>query len=694
MSMSTLTGKPSIDRPWLKYYPKALLDNLQVPTCTLSQYLQYNMPGLGVPAVHYYGVEITWAEIFYDADRVAKSLKVLGYGEGDQIPVFFRSVPEFIPMLLAAEKIGASLLLRDNTVEENADAIRKAGAHVIFAHDFLSQADMRVYMKTAGVKRVVLLSPCNSCDHDDLPEYVRASLESNYSMDTARGKSTMTWTEFLSLGDGYAEKVAAPVDIDRPLIRCYTSGSTGPSKQVIHSAHTMIGVLAQMNFYGAADVRPSWLLALLPPALVAVTISMILLPLASNKLLILDPWVDVKDIDLEFMRYRPNNMPMIPMFIELMMRNGRIPDDYDMSHLQAAGAGCEAYNNTQMRHAQRFLNDHNCNITFTTGYGSSEAGSNVAFHISGHPMGNGNAGCPMPLSVISIFKPGTDEELSYNMDGEICISGPGVMLGYDDPDATAKVLRRHSDGLLWLHMGDIGRMNEDGVLFTVGRGSSKRYGGGFLDILPMENAVADARIPGIDDQFFVNVPDPEHEGYYLPYLYVVLKDGYTIEDIRPMVEAALKPHMIPVEIHVLPERPFWHFKTNRIGLINEVMAARRARPQKRRNEPKKAVHPEKPVVQKAPVVKAPAPAAVQAPVPAAVQAPAPAAAPVKQSAGISAGAAIVAVLMALVLGVVLTVCAMISTGVTQIILFTAALCFLLQSVVILVVMVCLFSTKK
>lgn len=573
--MQTLTGKPSADKPWLKYYPSQLLDNLQVPPCTLTQYLQYNMPGMDVTAMHYYGTDISWAEVFATADRIARALKAVGFGVGDQVPAFLRSVPEFLSLLLAAEKIGASVLVRDNEIHENADALRKSGAKTMFAHTFLSQAEMEEYMATTQVRRFVLIDPVGLCGRDAMPDYIQKSLDACYAAPSAQGEPVMSWCDFLALGDSYQGEVEAPVDIDRPLFRCYTSGSTGPSKQVIHSAHTIIGVLSQMNFYGGADFRPTWLQTILPPCLVAVVISMLLLPLASNKLLILDPWVDVMDLDLELMRYRPNNWPMIPMFIEMIIRSPRIPADYDMSHLMAAGAGAEAYNNTQMARAQKFFHDHNCNIPFTTGYGSSEAGSNVAFHVAPqYPMGNGNVGCPMPLTTVSIFKPGTTQELSYNMEGEICVCSPGVMLGYDDPEATARALRVHEDGKVWLHMGDIGVMNEDGVIYTRGRGTNKRFGGGFLDILPMENRLADADIDGIEDQFFVNIPDAEHEGYYEPYLFVVLREDVTVEDVREQIHDALDEHMIPVQIIQLPERPFWHFKTNRIGLTNEILKQR------------------------------------------------------------------------------------------------------------------------
>ena len=31
-----MTGKPSVDRPWMRYYPKALISGLEVPKCTVN----------------------------------------------------------------------------------------------------------------------------------------------------------------------------------------------------------------------------------------------------------------------------------------------------------------------------------------------------------------------------------------------------------------------------------------------------------------------------------------------------------------------------------------------------------------------------------------------------------------------------------------------------------------------------------
>jgi len=573
--MSNLTGKPSVDRPWLKYYPEQLRQMIKEPKCTVLEYLKSYCPGEDVAAIDFYGKEVLWKTVFDQTEKVARSLRAMGFKEGDQIPVFLLSVPEFIPILLAAEKIGASLICRDNTIQENVEAVAKSGAKAMIAHDYLSQQELEKYLSETDVEKVILVKACTSCDFEDLPDYVQKSLKERYSSESAHGSAVISWEDFLMMGDSYTGIVEAPVDIHRPLFRAYTSGSTGPSKQVIHSAHTMLSVVAQMNFYAGGDgFRPNLLITSLPPCLVAVVVSMYLMALSSNKLLILAPFCRVEDVDLEMMRTRPTFWPIIPIFMETVMRNGRIPDDYDMSHLQAAGVGSESYNNTQMKNAQEFLRAHNCNIRLTTGYGSSEAGSNVSMPMTPHPMGYGNVGVPTYFNTISIFEPGTQNELTYNVLGEVCISGPGLMLGYDDPEATAKTLQVHEDGMTWLHTGDIGFMNEDGVLYVQTRGTAPRYGGGDLATLPMENVIADAEIEGIDDEFFVVVPDSTHPGYYVPYLYIVPKEGYTVADLEDEIRECLEAYMQPVEIIEIAARPFFHFKTNRIGLARELLQDR------------------------------------------------------------------------------------------------------------------------
>ena len=560
--------RPSVERPWMKFYP-AEVSQLVIPDMSLGQFLKATCRGEHLDVIHYYGTNITWKRFNALVEKTARAMRAVGLGEGDQIPVLMRATPEYLAILIAAERIGASLLMRDNTIEENAEAIEKSGAKIMFTHDFIGQEEVDAYT-AAGIEKIITVSPLNYAIRPEMPKHILRNLKANYPKKPAVSDALESWYDFQDLGDEYEGIVDAEVNPDRPLFRAYTSGSTGKSKQVIHSARSMLGVIAQMTGYGNSDdFRPTWLHTILPPALIAVTVSMLLVPMASNRLLILNPFVDVEDIDLEMMRYKPNTWPLIPMFMEILMKSKRIPADYDMSHLLACGAGAEASNNGQIRRAQKFLEDHNCHVQFSTSYGQSEACSNITFPAPGYEFGNGNVGIPMPLNVMGIFR-GT-KECEYNVLGEICVTGPGMMLGYDNEEATNVALVRHDDGMLWLHTGDTGYMNEDGVVFTLGRGLTKRWDedplkqSRLVDI-QMENLISDAQIPGVRDCFFVTRPDKEHEGFFVPYMYVVLEDGITVEDVRVHAHDALNPHQYPVEIIQIPERPFYHFKTNRLHM--------------------------------------------------------------------------------------------------------------------------------
>lgn len=60
--------------------------------------------------------------------------------------------------------------------------------------------------------------------------------------------------------------------------------------------------------------------------------------------------------------------------------------------------------------------------------------------------------------------------MKYGEQGEVCICAPTVMLGcYGKDEETAQILKKHNDGLLWIHSGDMGYIDEDGFLYISGR---------------------------------------------------------------------------------------------------------------------------------------------------------------------------------------------------------------------------------
>lgn len=566
--MDNLQNKASVEKPWLQYYPEALRD-FKPSDDTLTDFILKNNSRTDKAILEYYGKTFTLDDILAEVARVAKGLTALGVKENDRIVVFLRTVPEFIFTLLAAEQIGAAILCHDGEPEEKAASIADAKAKIAICFDFISENEEKILYNNSGLEKLILVSPYTYAVQDEIPDYVENSIRSLYTSSSACDKRNLSWVDFLASGDTIENNVSICKNPDRPLYCSYTSGSTGPSKQVIHTARTMNGVLAQLVIPGGINFNLRVLHTLLPPALVAIVNSILMYNIASGNYLILDPFCDAEDIDLEFMRYKPNQMIAVPMMADILMKSKRIPDDYPMNDLYVIGGGADPVHNKWLDAIQSFLRKHGSPAVFSMCYGLSEAGSTVANPRPNQDFKNCGAGIPMRGTIISVFEPGTQNELDYGEIGEICTSGPSSMIGYGTAEDTAKTLQRHPDGKIWVHTGDYGYMNESGELFVYSRGLNKRFGGGCLYTTVMENKVVS--IKGIKDCFFVIPADKDHKGYFLPYLYIVLEDGVSLSDVEDEIRNNLEDYEQPVEIFVTEKREYFHFKTNRRILAAKIL---------------------------------------------------------------------------------------------------------------------------
>ena len=569
---TNLTGKASIDKPWLKYYPESLR-NIEIPAVTIEQFLKMKNPDESRYTFEYYGNKYTYKWFWEQVDIAAKALKAVGFEEGDRIPVFIQAVPAHFILLLAAERIGACVLCRDDTPEELCFAIRKTTTDVIFVQDYLSSEDEELIRNTTQTKRIVKISPYDYADKNCMPDYVKENISKQYCVDIKHMDGDMTWSEFLDLGKSYSGNYMASPDPDRPVFGAYTSGSTGVSKLVIHSSANIVAVAFQMSiFVQQSETQQKWWLPILTPALIAATVSMTIFPLSAGLYVILDPYCPFDDIDIQFMNYKPDYWALIPMFCEKLMKSTRIPADYDMSHLKTIGTGAEPMNEQKSIEVEEFFHRHNCLATLSAGYGQSEGCSNFTLPNPLFPLVDGCVGMPMPATVLAAFDQDTLEEKSYGEIGEICMNGPAKMLyygGFSAGKLTERTLVKHADGNKWLHTGDMGYVTEDGIVYILGRGDVKRYGGGVLYMMRMESKIVQA--PGVMDGFFCFIPDAEHEGYYVPYLFVILEDGKNLEDVKQGILNRLEKYEYPVDIRVISERPYFHFKTNRKELTEMLL---------------------------------------------------------------------------------------------------------------------------
>ena len=566
-----LTGKASIDKPWLNFYPEEFR-NLDIPRITMESFLKMKNPDENRAAFEYYGNKITWKQFWAEVDIAARALKALGFEVGDRIPSFLPSTPAYYILLFAAERVGVTVICRDDEPEELCFAIRKSRTDTAFAMDFVSKEDEELFRTTTPMTRMIKVSPFEYADKSQMKDYVLKEIESRYLAETETAEGDMSWQELMELGRNFEGEYLAPTDPERAVFGAYTSGSTGISKLVIHSSANVVATAFQMSiFIPPSEVQEVWWTPILPPALIAVTVSMTIFPLSTGLLVELDPFCPLEDIDIEFMDRKPNFWALIPKYCDLLMNSKRIPEDYDMSHLRTIGAGAEAMNDRKYAEVEEFFHKHNIKAKLSAGYGQSEGCSNFTLPNPMFPLEDGCVGMPMPATVLGVFDKDLNE-LNYGEAGELCMTGPSMMIhysGWRGEEMTEKTLIEHPDGNTWLHTGDEAYITEQGIIHILGRGAIRAYGDKPLRVMRMETKAV--RTPGVQDGFFCVVPDMEHEGYFRPYLFVILDGTRTLEEVAELLKDTLDEHEYPVEIRVITERPYFHFKTNRKELTAQIL---------------------------------------------------------------------------------------------------------------------------
>lgn len=187
-------------------------------------------------------------------------------------------------------------------------------------------------------------------------------------------------------------------------------------------------------------------------------------------------------------------------------------------------------------------------VPITEQCGSTETGP----YAMNPPFGRkkrGSVGLPSPgLHVAVVDESGAD--VPAGVTGDILVSGRSTMDGYWNESAmTRKTLRQG-----WIRTGDLGRFDEDGYLWFMGRRKDIIVCGG-NKIAPVEVEATLVECPAVREACVIGVPDPRLGE--VPQAYVVLQSGSAAapEDLRAFVASRLAAFMVPVEVHVIAKMP-------------------------------------------------------------------------------------------------------------------------------------------
>ena len=214
--------------------------------------------------------------------------------------------------------------------------------------------------------------------------------------------------------------------------------------------------------------RGQKLLNVMPPFIAYGYSCGIHMPLVMGLHIIIIPNLDPDKLGALVWKYKPAHMFGVPTHYQQLAADPLLKNK-DLSFIRNYAAGGDSLSLGAEQTVNRFLKAHGVEYPLAKGYGMTEV-SSAATIAAGNVTKPGSVGIPMVNTVVSIFEPGTETELPIGQRGEICICTPTAMKGYyNKPEETAYLLRRHADGQLWAHTGDIGSMDEDGFVYLDAR---------------------------------------------------------------------------------------------------------------------------------------------------------------------------------------------------------------------------------
>ena len=454
----------SVEKVWMKYYPEESR-NAQFPRMKIYSFLkEVNKDRLHDTAVYYYGARITVKKFIDRIDECANAFAALGVKKGDTVSLLSASTPESIIALYALNKMGATINAIDPRMDVKSISrmIRNSGSSVLVAID-MAYPKVAKILSEINQTHIIIQSPATS-----LPPVKRIALKifTNNAIPYGKG-GIISWDTFMK-GAKNAVAEEAPYDGDAVVAITYTGGTTGFPKGVMLTNDSMNAVAFNFIHAGIVHERGQRFLGIMPIFSSYGLVCGIHMPLTLGLELALIPKFFPLKMGEYVKKYKPEHMIATPAFYEILIDSEEMKG-FDLSFVLTLGSGGDSMNAGLEAKMRAFMETHNIRYPLAQGYGMSEVSAAATFCVNDRYKA-GSVGIPCVTTTIGVFDPETGEELGYNTPGEICITGKSMMKGYyNNEEETNYVMRKHADGQVWIHSGDIGYIDEDGFVYIRGR---------------------------------------------------------------------------------------------------------------------------------------------------------------------------------------------------------------------------------
>lgn len=491
------------------------------------------------PALVFGDETISYAQLDVLTDRLAGWLDARGVRPGDRVGVQLPNCPQFVVAMLA---------------------VLRAGAVHVPVNPMFRAAELSHELRDAGPEIVIT--------HSSLVAVLDEVREGTAVREVLVADDSGAWAAAV----GHAPLGRIADDLDALAALNYTGGTTGMPKGCEHTQRHMVYTATAID--NGRGPRPTddgiVSLCFLPVFWIAGENLGILAPLVSGGTSVLLPRWDPAAVLAAIARHEVTTMAgTVENYLELLAH----PDfaRHDVSSLTAPLTVSFIRKLTPELRARWRAAVGPDSVLREASYGMTETHTSdtntLGFQDGDHDL-SGDAtfcGLPVPGTDFLIVDFTTGEPLPIGEPGEITVSGPSVLTRYwRVPEATAAALRHG-----WLHTGDIGRFDEDGCLYYLGRDKDMIKVKG-MSVFPAEVETLLARHPDVLAAAVVAVADTEAGQRPYAYVRTVPGSALTARELRTWAAGAMATYKVPA-VEILDELPL-----TATGKIKKTELAERA----------------------------------------------------------------------------------------------------------------------
>ncbi len=554
MRKQELTGYPSIDKPWLKYYSEEAI-NAPLPACTVFENIYTRNKGNDKEiALKYYGKKITFSDLFVNVEKAKRSFEQLGVKKGDIVVMITSSTPETIYSVLALCRIGAVANIINPFFEpqQMIDRISETDAKIMIVLDQLYK-NIAEFIERIPVKRIVVIPVAQS-----MPLDIKVAVGFKLGrIHISFGDSILLWNDFIKIGNHHEISTDAEYEKDRPFIMVYSSGTTGASKGIVLTNSGINTTVSHYYTTGLKYSKKSTMLQMIPVWFSTGIVFSVIMPLSLGITVVLEPVFSEKVFVKDLVKYKPN-MVLTATSLWVYACTCSQLQNANLSHLTIPITGGEKITAETENQINNFLSTHNCNHQILKGYGMCELGSTVTAD-SQEVIKIGSVGFPINKVVVAAFDQDTNKEMKYCQRGEIRVLSPARMKEYfKNPKATADFFRIDENGNTWGCTGDIGYVDENGFVYILGRtndcytaSSGKRvYCFDIEDIILRHKDIERCKVVGV-----------VHDGNECAIAHIVIKKGGVADiyalltELRKLCDENLSQDSMPLGFVIQNEMP-------------------------------------------------------------------------------------------------------------------------------------------